>query len=66
MTITDNAFDQIECWSQCKSTEDCNWFSFNFESKVCYLYETCFEIDDGKWQFVSGEKECSVEKNAGE
>ena len=55
------AFDQIACWSRCKTTENCNWFSYDYDENMCSLFEICLEIDKSKLRYVSGKKECFVE-----
>ena len=51
--------------SLCKSTENCNWFSYAKETAqggACLLYETCPEIDEttGRY-YISGQKECQYD-----
>ena len=55
------ASDLFTCWSQCKATENCNWFSYDSDALMCTLFEVCLKIDNSKTQFLSGKKECSVE-----
>merc|ERR1719433_1155058 len=51
--------DKIACWSLCKSTDGCTWFSFNTAGdQTCILLEDCPEIEENL-QFVSGQKECN-------
>ena len=55
--------NKLSCLSLCKSTENCNWFSYandSVERYPCYLYETCPEIDENR-QFISGQKECKYD-----
>ena len=50
--------DKIACWSLCKSTDGCNWFSFKtVGDQTCILLEDCSEIEENP-QFISGQKEC--------
>ena len=53
--------DKISCWSLCKSTDGCAWFSFQTTEDIgqtsCILFEDCPEIDTNP-EFVSGQKEC--------
>ena len=49
----------MTCWSLCKSTEDCNWFSYGADNQ-CHLFETCPEIEEIP-QFISGQKECKYD-----
>ena len=53
--------NKLACWSLCKSTDDCNWFSYGNDSvNPCHLYETCPEIEENP-QFISGQKECKYD-----
>ena len=55
---SDTSEDKVACWSLCKSTEGCRWFSFDTtEGQTCILLEDCPEIEP-KPEFVSGQKEC--------
>ena len=55
---SDTSEDKVACWSLCRSTEGCAWFSFDTAgSQTCILFEDCPEIEPNP-QFVSGQKEC--------
>ena len=63
---TDVAVDKAGCWSICKSTKGCNWFSFDTAvDQICILFETCREIESNP-QFVSGQKECQYDQELSE
>ena len=52
--------DKEACWSWCKSTKDCNWFSYETNGiQMCSLFENCLEIDEEHYpQYISGHKNC--------
>ena len=53
---------KLSCWSLCKSTENCNWFSYSATPvDHCRLYETCPEIDETLQWYISGQKECQYD-----
>ena len=58
------AIDELACWSLCKSTVHCNWFSFDTQNdkRNCQLFDRCPRIDKTDRKFVSGEKKCYIEK----
>ena len=53
-----------DCLSDCKSTKDCQWFSFakfnESERPSCYLYYDCatLEVDESCMSCISGEQRC--------
>ena len=63
------ARDKKECWYLCKSTENCNWFTFDKDPTsygeyllknygICWMYSNCprnFYLD---WWQVTGHKDC--------
>ena len=59
--FSETSEDKVACWSLCKSTEGCAWFSFDMDHRTCNLFEDCPEIEADP-QFVSGQKECDYGK----
>ena len=57
---TEYSSSKLACWSLCKSTEECNWFSYDIEFTICNLFKSCPEIGENS-QFISGQKECAYE-----
>ena len=55
--LSETSEDKVACWSQCKSTEGCTWFSFDINHQTCLSFKDCPEIEADP-QFVSGQKEC--------
>ena len=47
------------CLYQCRGQPGCAWFSYDINSGICDLYETCLEVDEGREGWVSGEASCS-------
>ena len=49
------------CLSKCQDMEECKWFSFSQERKICLLFGDCpantFFEDES---FVSGQTECAI------
>ena len=48
----------MECKNECKTTDNCNWFSYNSpNNSTCLLYNVCPEKDnDEAW--ITSQKEC--------
>ena len=59
---TKDTIDELTCWSLCRSTEECSSFSYGIHDKTCQLFKICAQVDSNDWKFVSGHKECFIEK----
>ena len=68
------ARDKKECWNLCKSTENCNWFTFDKDGEyahknygICWLFYNCPKISpdpNGPYQdirSVTGHKDCKYD-----
>ena len=49
-----------ECWSLCRNTGKCAWFSFSKELHDCFLFETCPELKSEK-DFITSQVECEYD-----
>ena len=59
----DTVSDKVACWSLCKLTGGCNWFSYDKEIFYnCGLFETCHETNSDP-VFLSGQKECEYDRD---
>jgi len=55
----DNAATHFECSTMCKeSTDECNWYTFDFENELCLLFKTC-DLQSCT-SCVTGEVDCPV------
>ena len=54
-----------QCMDQCQSStvDNCQWFSFNGQDRICLLFETCPVLDEEAQDFVSGQKMCQIVTN---
>ena len=49
-----------ECWSLCRNTGKCAWFSFSKELQDCFLFETCPDLKSEK-DFITSQVECEYD-----
>ena len=58
VNMADNADN---CLGQCRSEKVCAWYSFNAESRSCYLFQSCPDlVVDEHENWVSGEAACTT------
>ena len=51
--------DLTQCILFCRSVQDCTWFSWNKDEKICLALADCLNLDESKTNTISGEKLCS-------
>ncbi len=54
--------DGNSCLDLCKANSDCLWFTFNPADESCLLLEDCQDIDDSCIDCLSGQRQCSAQK----
>lgn len=52
--------DIAACLDKCKALTDCAWFSFDQDSGICQVLETCDALETERTSWVTGESTCST------
>ena len=52
------AQSEVDCWSKCKDTDGCAWYSFFTTKGYCYLLQNCPIINEEFVDFTGGEVTC--------
>jgi hypothetical protein len=56
---------KVDCLKKCQTNEDCSWFTFETESRLCEEFLTCPSIDEGSINCISGERSCKTDQVKG-
>ena len=57
-----SAENRNECVSLCDSDDSCNWWTFDEEGQICFLFQECTGLTDNCDECISGQKECQASR----
>ena len=49
------------CQDECKKQETCLWYSYGKTSRICFVFETCPNVDESQLDFVTGQPFCETD-----
>ena len=55
-----NATSLYDCWTNCKSILECNWFSFSQTKESCILFEDVVSFNGNFGTYLTAQKACSI------